>query len=92
MDESRERRKFFSVPSLHTRDHSLNLKSWLFSRTGTIVERGMHMLSNLRITPVAFIPAFLHFTNMRSESVRLNDLTFQCVFKASDSLNMSMSG
>lgn len=52
----------------------------------------MHMLSNLRITPVAFIPALLHFTNMRSESVRLNDLTFQCVFKASDSLNMSMSG
>jgi len=91
MDESRERRKF-SLFSLYTRDYNLNLKFWLFSRIGTIVERGMHMFSNLRITPVAFISALLHFTNMHSESVRPNDLTFQCVFKAYVSLNMSMVG
>ncbi|XP_027363024.1 pentatricopeptide repeat-containing protein At4g14850 [Abrus precatorius] len=39
-----------------------------------------------------FIPALLHFSNMRRECVPPNDFTFPCVFKASASLQMPMTG
>lgn len=39
-----------------------------------------------------FAAALLHFTNMRRESVQPNDFTFPCVFKASASLQMPITG
>ncbi|CAL5209681.1 unnamed protein product [Lathyrus oleraceus] len=39
-----------------------------------------------------FLAAILHFTNMRRDSVYPNDFTYPCVFKASASLNMPMTG
>ncbi|ESW15257.1 hypothetical protein PHAVU_007G057700 [Phaseolus vulgaris] len=39
-----------------------------------------------------FTSAFLHFSNMRRESVLPNDFTFPCVFKASGSLHMPFTG
>ncbi|KAI4317837.1 hypothetical protein L6164_025671 [Bauhinia variegata] len=39
-----------------------------------------------------FAAALLHFSNMRRECVQPNDFTFPCLFKASASLRMSVTG
>ncbi|KAK7272818.1 hypothetical protein RIF29_13858 [Crotalaria pallida] len=39
-----------------------------------------------------FITALLHFSNMRQDSLLPNDFTFPCVFKASSSLKMPITG
>ncbi|KAL5070092.1 hypothetical protein RYX36_020979 [Vicia faba] len=39
-----------------------------------------------------FLAAILHFTNMRRDNVYPNDFTYPCVFKASASLNMPLTG
>ncbi|KEH43872.1 PPR containing plant-like protein [Medicago truncatula] len=39
-----------------------------------------------------FLPALLHFTNMRRDNVQPNDFTFPCVFKASALMQIPMTG